>query len=160
MARELIGFALITLVLVIAFRVIRSTASKRAAQEQDLPQPLASVGGVDLGPVLYVATVLSQSPLNRIWAHGLGSRGKANVYLSDQGISIERKGERDFLVPSPDLRGITKESATIDKGVERDGLLAIHWSLGGKQISTHLRVIENSKEFEKELRKMTGEQLG
>mgnify|MGYP000886643542 CR=1 FL=1 len=160
MTRELIGFALVTLVLVVAFRVIRATANKREQQEATLPEPLASAGGVELGPALYVSTVLSNSPLTRIWAYGLGSRGKAQVYSSDAGLSIERRGERDILIPASSLRGITRESATIDKGVERDGLVAIHWTLGNKAVTTHLRVVENAKEFISELSRMTGEQLG
>lgn len=160
MTREIIGFALVTLVLVVAFRIIRATANKREQQEKTLPEPLGSAGGVELGPALYVATVLSNSPLTRIWAYGLGSRGKAQVYTSDAGLSIERKGERDILIPANSLRGITRESATIDKGVEREGLVAIHWTLGNKSVTTHLRVIDNAKEFISELSRMTGEQLG
>lgn len=126
-------------------------------QEQSLPEPQLSRGGVELGEALYVATVYAKRPLDRIWAYGLGSRGRATIYLNPDGISIERRGERDLHLPKSSLRGITKERATIDKGVERDGLIAIHWQLGNEDLVTHLRVVSEQQRFVSELQKMTGE---
>lgn len=159
MARELIGFLLVSLVFLVAFRIWRSVGAKRAAQEALLPAPAESVGGIELGELLYVATVFSSRPLDRIWAYGLGVRGKAKLFVSPEGISIERRGERDLYIPMNSLRGITTERATIDKGVEKDGLIALHWTLGSDDVTTHLRVTTNQKEFMKQLEQMTGERF-
>lgn len=159
MARELIGFVLVSLVFVIAFRIYRSVSAKRELQEQQLAKPAVSLGGVELGEVMYVATVYATRPLERIWAYGLGARGRAKVFVGADSVSIERRGESDFSIPLASLRGITRERATIDKGVEKDGLIALHWTLGQEDLVTHLRVVTNQKSFLEQLQQMTGEKF-
>lgn len=156
MARELIGFTLILLVFAIAFRIWRSVRARRARQEGELPELAASQGGLEIGPALYVATVYATRPLERLWAFGLGSRGKARVFVNDSSISIERQGERDFAIPLSSISRLTRERATIDKGVEKDGLVAIHWTLGETKLMTHLRIIAEPRKFRKQLESAIG----
>lgn len=160
MTRELIGFALVLLVFVIAFRILRSNRALRSDQELRIPAPQDSKGGVEIGEALYVSTVFSSAPLERVWAHGMGVRGKSRVFASGDGLSIERKGERDIFIPSTSARGITREGATIDKGVEPGGLIAIHWMLGDTEVSTNLRVVGDIRDFIKQIRELTGERFG
>jgi hypothetical protein len=157
LARELIGFLLVALVFTVAFRIRRSIGGRKAQQSLELETPSASLGGVDLGPAFYVSTVFSNSPLERVWAHDLGSRGKCQVFASSEGVSIERTGERDFAILASQYRGITRESATIDKGVEPGGLVAIHWQLGTENLITNLRVVESQKEFIDQLQRLMGD---
>lgn len=160
MLRELIGVMMIALVFAIAFRIWRSVKGRRASQESTLPALKESKGGLELGQALYVSTVFASRPLERLWAFGLGSRGKARVFASEDGVSIERVGETNFLIPAKAIAGFTRETATIDKGVELDGLVAIHWSHGGERLVTHLRVVSNPTEFLKQLANVTGADIG
>ena len=158
MVREVIAIALILFVLTTAWRVYLSVQRKKLAQQKSLPAPLQSAGGVDFGDVFYASTVFASSPLTRVWAHGLGGRGKAKLYLSQQGISLERVGEPSILIPNDDLHKMTRASATIDKGVEKDGLLALVWELGGQKLITNLRIVDPGRRsaIETEITNLTG----
>ena len=160
MLRELIGVFMVALVFAIAFRIWRTVANRKARQEQSLPKLASSMGGLGLGSALYVSTVFAARPLDRLWAFGLGARGKAKVFASEDGVSIERTGEANFLIPTSSIAGFTRESATIDKGVELDGLIAIHWTLGTERLVTHLRVVSDPGGFLKQLARSTGADIG
>lgn len=158
MIREVIGTLLILMVFVIAWRVYRSVERKKLEQQKSLPAPQSSHGGIDYGDVFYASTVFAASPLTRIWAHGLGGRGKARLFLSESGISIERVGESNLLIPKDELSRVTRSSATIDKGVERGGLLSLFWKLGDTELITNLRVVspQRRNEIEEAIEKVTG----
>lgn len=158
MIRELIGTLLVAMVFVIAWRVYRSVQRRKQEQQLLLPAPLASAGGLELGDVFYASTVFADSPLSRVWAHRLGGRGKAKLFVSETGVSIERVGEPSILIPKGDLVALTRASATIDKGVERDGLMVLVWNLGEEKVMTNLRVVsaKKRKEFEAAIEKATG----
>ncbi len=162
MIRELIGTLLIALVFLIAWRVYRSVQRRKQEQQLELPEPSPSVGGMELGDVFYASTVFAVSPLSRVWAHRLGGRGKAKLFVSDLGVSIERVGEPSMFIPRNDMIGLTRASATIDKGVERDGLMVLVWRLGGQELMTNLRVASASKrkEYEEAIENATGVQRG
>ena len=162
MIREVIGLTLVLLVFVVAWRVYRSVQRKKEEQQRHLPRPIASAGGADYGQVFYASTVFANSPLTRVWAHGLGGRGKAQLFLSADGISLERVGEPSLLIPNDDLHAMHRTSATIDKGVERDGLLALVWELGGQKLITNLRIVDPARrvEIETAITNLTGVKRG
>lgn len=162
MIREVIGTLLVALVFLIAWRVYVSVQRRKQEQQLLLPQPQPAAGGLDLGDVFYASTVFAQSPLSRVWAHRLGGRGKARLFVSEQGVSIERIGEPSLLIPKSELKEITRASATIDKGVERDGLMVLVWQLGPQTLMTNLRVVngEKRKEIEAAIEKATGVRRG
>jgi hypothetical protein len=150
------------MVFVIAWRVYKSVQRRKQEQQLLLPAPLASAGGLELGDVFYASTVFADSPLSRVWAHRLGGRGNAKLFVSDTGVSIERVGEPSLLIPRADLIALTRASATIDKGVERDGLMVLVWKLGDEKVMTNLRVVsaQKRKEFEAAIEKATGVRRG
>lgn len=162
MIRELIGLLLIALVFLIAWRVYKSVQRRKQEQQLLLPAPWPPAGGVELGDVFYASTVFAESPLSRVWAHRLGGRGKAKLFVSESGVSIERVGEPGLLIPKDDLIELTRASATIDKGVEKDGLMVLVWKLGPERVMTNLRVVnaQKRKEFEMAIEKATGVKRG
>jgi len=162
MIRELIGTIAILLVFVVVWRVYISVQRRKAQQQSQLQKPKPASGGIELGDVFYASTVFGDSQLNRVWAHGLGGRGKAKLFLDQVGISLERTGEPSFLIPKQDLLGMSRVSATIDKGVERNGLLALTWKLGETVLITNLRVVspQQRNEMEREITNATGIQRG
>ena len=140
LTREVIGAILVSLVFLIAFVIWRRVSSTRAAQETTLENPLSFRDGELLFRALYVSTVFADSPLERVWAFGLGNRGKCEIFASDDSLSLRRTGEDDFSIPRDQIQKLTRGSATIDKGVEPRGLLQIHWSLGQRDLITNLRI--------------------
>jgi hypothetical protein len=161
MTREIIGFTLVMLVFVVAYLVFRSVRRLRSKQESMLPAILPAVTDGTF-ETFYVATVFAERPLDRIWAHGLGVRGKAKVGLSSEGVSVHRVGERGFLIPAASITELGSAQATIDKGVERDGLTTIVWNHGEIELQSVFRFINPKvrEEFKSQLQNMIGAKLG
>ena len=161
MNREIIGFTLVMLVFVVAYLVLRSVRRLRSKQESLLPAILPAVTDGTF-ETFYVATVFTERPLDRIWAHGLGVRGKAKLGLSSEGVSVHRVGERGFLIPVASITELGSAQATIDKGVERDGLTTIVWNHGEVALQSVFRFINQKvrEEFKSQLQNMIGAKLG
>jgi hypothetical protein len=161
MTRELIGFLAISLVAVIAVSVWLSTKRKRQLQEQSISTPTPATTQGEFS-ALYVSTVFEQARLDRIWAYGLGMRGRAKIAVDSSGVSVVRDGEESFLIPRKDLHKVEAATATIDKAVEKSGLTAIHWKLGATKVITHFRFTrpEERKEFEENVLQLIGAQIG
>ena len=161
MTRELIGFLAISLVAVVAVSVWLSTRKKRRVQEQSISAPTPATAQGEFS-ALYVSTVFEQSRLDRIWAYGLGMRGRAKIAVDSSGISVVRDGEDSFLIPRENLHKVEAATATIDKAVEKSGLTAIHWTLGATKVITHFRFTrpDERKEFEEKVLQLIGAQNG
>lgn len=145
MTREVIGFSLILLVFAIAVLIYRSVQSKRAKQEARLPDFASHLIENELFDCLYVATVFADRPLERVWAYGLGGRGRATVGTSDDKLIIERVGERSISISKASVLELTRGGATIDRGVERRGIVQIRWQLGNEELLTSLRITANQE---------------
>jgi hypothetical protein len=117
----------------------RSWRTKIRVQDQKYPQPTVipfSESGIEC---FYVATTVANRPLDRVLAHGLAHRGRAYILVSEDKLSISRKGERSFAISGSDILALEKATAVIDKAVERDGLTVLSWRLGEHEVQTHLR---------------------
>lgn len=154
LTREVIGAALIALVFVIAIFIFFGVRKRKAKQEAFIPSPDVVIPGSILFQCLYVATVFRDRPLERVWAYGLGNRGKAEVGVSDGGVNIHRIGERGFSIPFDKIDSLTREAATIDRGVEARGLMQIDWLLGSTELTTSFRIASNQEEAIAALRKV------
>jgi hypothetical protein len=161
MTRELIGFLAISLVAVVAVSVWLSTRKKRQVQEQSISAPTPATAQGEFS-ALYVSTVFEQARLDRIWAYGLGMRGRATIAVDSSGVSVVRDGEESFLILRKDLHMVEAATATIDKAVEKSGLTAILWSLGDTKVISHFRFTrpEERKEFEEKVLQLIGAQIG
>jgi hypothetical protein len=93
---------------------------------------------------LYVATTFGQRPLDRVLAHGLAHRGKANLVLEPRRVLVNRVGEVSFAIPADSITGVGTNSAVIDRAVEKDGLVTISWKLGNQQVDSHFRFTDQS----------------
>ena len=88
----------------------------------------------------YVSTVFANKPLERIVGHGLLHRGKVDLVLRSDGIQVKRLGEASFAIATSAITDVARASATIDRGVEQSGLLAISWMLGETEVTTNFRL--------------------
>lgn len=79
--------------------------------------------------LFYVATTVAGEPLNRIAVQGLGFRARADVTVADSGIVLEIPGQRAIFIPAAETRGVDRATWTIDRVVERDGLVLLAWLL-------------------------------
>jgi len=136
--------ALIVFLVVAAFRAWRSRSN---AQQALFSAPLEWLehpsGGRQWANLQYVATSVRNEPLNRISAHGMGQRGFGKITVSQDGVLIERTGERAIGIPFAQLDAVSRTSAAIDRAVEKDGLIQLDWHQDNFALSTYLRATSN-----------------
>ncbi|MFF9818542.1 hypothetical protein [Streptomyces sp. NPDC014006] len=77
--------------------------------------------------------------LDRIVAHGLGTRSRAELTLTDEGLDVVRPGARDFFVPAAQLRGARLDKGIAGKVLTEGGLLVLTWAHGDKLIDSGFR---------------------
>ncbi|MEX2971413.1 hypothetical protein ACFWIY_26500 [Streptomyces sioyaensis] len=77
--------------------------------------------------------------LDRIVAHGLGTRSRVELTLTDQGLDVVRPGAADFFVPAAALRGARLDKGIAGKVLTEGGLLIVTWEHGGKQLDSGFR---------------------
>jgi len=156
MTRELIGAALILLVLIIGLNIYWSIGRKRKQQEASLTEPFILPSFEPLFDCFYVATVFANNPLERVWAYGLGPRGKAVIGRFESELVIGRVGERSFAIPVQSIEHLGRGGATIDRGVEKSGLVQIGWKLGDARLLTSLRITSNQEKNFSKLKEVVG----
>ncbi|GAA4793271.1 hypothetical protein [Streptomyces ziwulingensis] len=77
--------------------------------------------------------------LDRIVAHGLGTRSRAELSLSDAGLDVVRPGAHDFFVPAAALREARLDKGIAGKVLTEGGLLVVTWEHGDKLIDSGFR---------------------
>ncbi|ARZ71128.1 membrane protein [Streptomyces albireticuli] len=77
--------------------------------------------------------------LDRIVARGLGTRSRAELTLTDQGVDVVRPGAEDFFIPAAALRGARLDKGIAGKVLAEGGLLVITWEHGGREIDSGFR---------------------
>lgn len=101
-----------------------------------VPEALGVIHGVFDGH--YVATTLAGDRLNRVAVRGLGFRAKATITVADRGIVLALRGSDDVFIPVEQVLRVDRATWTIDRAVERDGLIHISWTLGPPGTGTDL----------------------
>ena len=77
--------------------------------------------------------------LDRIVAHGLGTRSRVELTLTDAGLDVVRPGATDFFVPTAQLRGARLDKGIAGKVLTEGGLLVVTWAHGDKLIDSGFR---------------------
>ena len=78
---------------------------------------------------LYVATTHHDKPLERLAIRHLAYRGRVGVEVSPTGVLVAITGEEPVFLPADRIVGADRATWTIDRVVERDGLVRISWRL-------------------------------
>ncbi|MFD6533584.1 hypothetical protein [Streptomyces sp. NPDC060184] len=117
----------------------------RGSLQSDLPELAATPEGfADGAPLLklsgrYHGSTTAGQWLDRIVAHGLGTRSRVELTLTDQGLDVVRPGANGFFVPAAALREARHERAIAGKVLPEGGLLVITWAHGDKLIDSGFR---------------------
>ncbi|WP_343245925.1 hypothetical protein [Streptomyces sp. SID5785] len=77
--------------------------------------------------------------LDRIVAHGLGTRSRVELTLTDAGLVVERPGASDFFVPVTALCEARLDKGIAGKVLTEGGLLIVTWAHGDKLIDSGFR---------------------
>lgn len=118
---------------------------RRDAGLPSVPVPPADLGAPDfaLDRIHYVATTRAEDALDRLAVDPLAYRGRAAVEVHPSGVVIQVTGSRPAFIPRAAIAAIGTATATVDRAVERDGLVLISWWLSPEQrADTALRVAD------------------
>ncbi len=151
----LIVVAVIVLALslmVLGWRALQKRQAKFPAPET-VPDDTAKAGTPILSvEALYVATTLADQELQRIAVSGLGFRSRSSVTVTDAGIILALDGVPEIFISRTRIRSIDRATYTIDRVVEKGGLVRLCWTLGeataAVDVDSYLRVQEPARTTE------------
>jgi len=111
---------------------------------------LATLQGVpaDAGQVVltvslfYVATTQHDSPLERIAVGGLGYPARASVAVRERGLELAIPGQDALFIPFVDVDSVFRAQHTIDRAVERDGLVVLRYRIGESVVDSYFRIVD------------------
>ena len=120
----------------------------RQRRQAQLPRPDAvpAETGAELfgAEGFYVATTLADDELDRVAVGGLGYRARATVTVTEAGVILSLAGTPEAFIPQAALRSIDRATYTIDRVVEKGGLVRLGWSLGETPVDSYLRLTDPS----------------
>lgn len=141
--RELVPTLIVGAVILLAFLGMFLGYRGRRRRQQALGTPASMPA--DLAPassereLFYVSTTLRDQPLERVAVAGLGMRSRADLAVHPEGVVLALRGTHPLFIPAGAIDGIGRSTVTIDRVVERDGLVRIGWRLGDTPVDTYLR---------------------
>lgn len=148
MSRELFALLCAAFVTLMALLVWLGLRSRRRRQG-DVASP---AGWIDAAPslvveALYVATTRAGDPYDRIFAHGLGFRGRTQLAVDADGVQL-LADRRELRIAAARIREVSRATWTIDRVVEPGGIIKITHELGAP-VDTYVRVIgDDAQAFE------------
>lgn len=77
--------------------------------------------------------------LDRIVAHGLGTRSRVELTLTEAGLDVVRPGATDFFIPAGALREALLGKGIAGKVLSEGGLLIVTWAHGDRLIDSGFR---------------------
>ena len=135
---------IIALVILGVFALMMYGWASRRRRQAGIAQPVPAPGNLGAASLdvtgWYVATTVVDAPLERIAVHGLGFRARATVSVHPEGVVLSVRGQHPILIAGSALRGVGRATWTIDRVVERDGLVLIGWMLGDTPVDSYLRL--------------------
>jgi hypothetical protein len=136
----LVGLALFV---VLVYWLMRQGWKWRATLQSDLPELPESPSEPGEAKLSmsgrYHGSTTAGQWLDRIVARGLGTRSRAELTLTDQGLDVVRPGADDFFVPRAQLVEARLDKGIAGKVLAEGGLLVVTWEHGGKQIDSGFR---------------------
>jgi hypothetical protein len=136
----LVGLALFV---ALVYWLMREGWKWRGTLQGDLPElPTAPE---NTGPVKlsmsgrYHGSTTAGQWLDRIVAHGLGTRSRVELTLTGAGLDVVRPGATDFFVPAAALREARLDMGIAGKVLTEGGLLVVTWEHGERLIDSGFR---------------------
>ncbi|MEU2245239.1 MULTISPECIES: hypothetical protein [unclassified Streptomyces] len=131
------------LFITLVYWLMRQGWKWRGSLQSDLPElPTApeapGEAKLTLGGRYHGSTTAGQW-LDRIVAHGLGTRSRVELTLTDAGIAVVRPGANDFFIPTDALREARLDKGIAGKVLAEGGLLIVTWAHGGKLLDSGFR---------------------
>lgn len=122
---------------------------RRRARKHDLPPltptpPVSELPAARLqGGARYFGTTVAGDWLDRVVAHGLGTRSTARLSLSEEGLDVVRLAG-SFRIPVAALRGARHDQGIAGKVVPPHGVLVVTWQHGDLTLDTGFRLTDEA----------------
>ncbi|MFF8837845.1 hypothetical protein [Streptomyces sp. NPDC015130] len=131
------------LFVVLVYWLMRQGWKWRGSLQSDLPElPTApetpGAATLTLDGRYHGSTTAGQW-LDRIVAHGLGTRSRVELTLTEAGIMVVRPGANDFFIPADALREARLDKGIAGKVLAEGGLLIVTWAHGEKLLDSGFR---------------------
>lgn len=84
--------------------------------------------------VLYVATTRHDEPLERLAIRPLAYRARGEIAVTDRGAALSLDGAPNVFFATEKLAGVDRATVTIDRVVERGGLVRLAWRVDAETI--------------------------
>ncbi|MFD7922697.1 hypothetical protein ACFV3R_26160 [Streptomyces sp. NPDC059740] len=133
----------LVLVVALVYWLMRQGWKWRQTVQSDIPdlpappehtgEPLLTLSG------RYHGSTTAGQWLDRIVAHDLGVRSRAELTLDASGLTVLRPGSRDFHIPAERLRGARLERGIAGKVLPEGGLLVVTFSHGDRLVDSGFR---------------------
>jgi len=130
--------------LLAALAVLGVLARRRRQRDIEAPQPWIQAVPTLVVEALYVATTRAGDPYDRIFAHGLGFRGRTQLAIDADGVQLVAD-RTEVRIPADRIRAVERATWTIDRVVEPGGIIVIAHRLGA-DVDTYLRIIGDDRE--------------
>ncbi len=120
---------------------------RRSRRDAGLQAPAGELGGDVIGSFsgLYVATTEHEQPLNRLAVKHLAFRSKVTATVTSEGLNLIMPGAPTIGIAAANLVGTGRATWTIDRVVEKDGLVFVSWRINETTIAdSYLRLQESN----------------
>ncbi|WP_029149936.1 hypothetical protein [Microbacterium indicum] len=141
MTREL-ALVIVLAIAVVGIALMLWGWRRRSRRDAGIAVPIGVPAGAEIACFdgLYVATTRRDEPLDRIVARPLGFRSRAAIQVAEGGVGLSLPGEQPVVLAASRLEGVGHATWTIDRVVERDGLVLVAWTDGSHHLDTYLRL--------------------
>lgn len=140
---RLLLVALVLGVIALVLWGMRRGWRNRQQRQAHLPDPTAipdaDATEADRVTGVYLGSVSAGNWLDRIAAHGLGTRSRVEISVRGDGIAVYRTGARSFFVPTADIVAVRRERGIAGKAFEKDAVVVLTWMLGDTALDTGIR---------------------
>ncbi|GAA2747386.1 hypothetical protein [Kitasatospora cinereorecta] len=132
----------LVIVIALVYWLMRQGWNWRRTLQSDLP-PLPALPDDPGTPLLetagrYHGTTTAGNWLDRVVAHGLGTRSLADLTLTEAGLLVRRPGDVDLWIPAESLTAARLDSGIAGKVVP-SGLLVVTWDHQGTALDSGFR---------------------
>ncbi|WP_455354970.1 PH-like domain-containing protein [Streptomyces sp. SYSU K217416] len=131
------------LFIALVYWLMRQGWKWRGTLQGDLPELITRPDGLPEARLTmtgrYHGSTTAGQWLDRIVAHGLGTRSRVELTLTDAGLDVVRPGAADFFVPATALREARLDKGIAGKVLAEGGLLIVTWQHGDRLIDSGFR---------------------
>lgn len=129
----------VVVIILVAMWIGWRARARRDATVATAAQPPSGKLIAEFLRVMYVSTTPVSEPLTRVAAQGLRYRGRADVTVFEDGVTVEVDGEVPVHFDAKQLAGSASAARRVGKAVEHGGLALMLWRADDRELESSFR---------------------